>query len=544
MNLHNSNRIWFVLLLITAVCWASVVHAERPGWQRQEVHWLAGPGGLIKAIRHPKGETLPFLTRPGNRTSTATKKDAVTDKSTSDFRLFSGESTDFQALTNTIDSPPIAGFVPRIVIAVTDNRSDDLDWVAETNMSVVGRYLTDSPETNFTIGLFDTGAAVHLMSHAAANRTGLFDADLITPSMTEIFGATNSVFAWVSQPLAIFMDGLAAIEPNGMTLDDSNMVGQSNVSILVGDVPPPDKPDLPTVIGSPMSVNFVAAINNDRQISVIYDGNNYTSPDIQFYDHSDSRIPEYANSIPLNLIPTGAADVQYLPDFEAIMDFIFRPGSPSNIGGLIQSLFFVSSVDLNNGPNSAIDKDCFMLDTGAQITVVGSDVGARLGLNPANPDFEVEIQDVTGEITIEPGFYIVSLEIPALGEWLRFTNVPVVMLDIASPEGGHLDGIIGMNLFVEFNLVLRGGGLFLQDPPSLEFERIPAQLTADIAPEGGDGIVDFLDFAVLAKAWLTTATSPSWNPEADLAPPLSPDGIVNLLDLVVFAEYWLNTNAP
>ncbi len=227
------------------------------------------------------------------------------------------------------------------------------------------------------------------------------------------------------------------------------------------------------------------------------------------------------------------------------MDFTFQPGTPSIIvGNLSQSLFFVDSVDLHNGIRSAIDKRRFMLDTGAQITVVGSSIGSRLGLNPDNPDFEVEIQDVTGEITIEPGFYIDSLEIPALGDWLSFSNVPVVLLDVASPEGGYLEGIIGMNLFVNFNLVLQGGGLFGQAPPFLEFSLIPARLTADIAPQAGDGVVDLLDFTAFAKAWLTNATSPNWNPEADLAPPLGPDGIVDLLDLVVFAEYWLNTNAP
>jgi hypothetical protein len=147
--------------------------------------------------------------------------------------------------------------------------------------------------------------------------------------MTEILGATNSVFGWVSKPLAVFADGLAAIEPNGMTLDSSNMFGQSNVSVIVGDLPPEDKPDLPTVVGSPMSVNFVTVINNDRQITVTYDGNDLSSPDIKFYDHDDSQIPDYANRIPLNLIPSGAQNIQYIPDLEAIMEFIFQPGSPS-----------------------------------------------------------------------------------------------------------------------------------------------------------------------------------------------------------------------
>ena len=521
MKLCSLRQIRSVLLLTFTLSW-SYVFAGQSDWQREKVDWLAGPGGRIKAIRYPEGKDLLH-------------------KSAADYRLFSLESAKTQASDNNIDSPPIAGFVPQIAVAVTNRRSDDLDWVAETQMSVVGRYLTDTPETDFTIGLFDTGAASHIMSFAGANRTGIYEADLVTSSTVEIVGAVSSVFGGVSQPLALFIDGLAAIDPETMTVDDSNMVGQSNVSIIIGQEPSSGAPDLPTAVGSPMSVNFVTAIFNDNQISVTYDGNNYTSPDIRFYDHFDSRIPDYADRIPLNLIPTGATDVQYFPDLEAITDFIFQPGYPSVIGSLLQSLFFVGSVDLHDGARSAIDKDRFMLDTGAQITVVSSEVAARLGLDPANPDFEVDIQDVTGEISIEPGFFIDSLEIAALGEWPQFTNVPVVMLDVSSPEGGYLDGIIGMNLFTEFNLVLRGGGLFGQDPPSLEFERIPARLVGDIAPGTGDGKVNFIDLAAIAEAWLATPNSSNWNIKANLAPRFSPDSIIDFQDFTVFAGNWLVT---
>ncbi|MHC4495433.1 MAG: aspartyl protease family protein, partial [Planctomycetota bacterium] len=283
----------------------------------------------------------------------------------------------------------------------------------------------------------------------------------------------------------------------------------------------------------------------DIPITITYDGNDLESPDIRFYSHDDLRIPNYANQIPLNLIPSGAINVQYIPDLNAIMEFVFQPGSPSTIvGNLAQSLFFVNSVDIEDETHSAIDKQRFMVDTGAQITVISSGIGSRLDLDPANPDFEVDIQDVTGEITIEPGFYVDSLQIPALGDWLSFTNVPVVLLDVDSPEGGTLDGIIGMNLFVNFNLVLRGGGLFGQDPPSLEYELIQGAVTGDIAPEGGDGIVDFRDFAVLANAWLATSTSDNWDPKADLAPPEHPDGIIDLEDLIVMAGHWLDSDSP
>ncbi len=514
-----------LIVLLTFAFSCSYVYAEQTDWQQEQVDWLAGPGGRIKAIRYPEGKDSLY-------------------KSTADSQLFSLESAKTQASDNNIDSPPIAGFIPQIAVAVTNKRSDDLDWVAEAHMSVVGKYLTDTPETDFIIGLFDTGAAAHIVSYTGANRTGIYDSDLVTSSTVEIVGAVNSVFGGVSQPLALFIDGLAAIDTETMTVDDSNMVGQSNVSIIVGDEPSSGAPDLPTAIGSPMSVNFVTAIFNDNQISVTYDGNNYTSPDIRFYDHFDSRIPNYTDRIPLNLIPTGAFNIQYIPDFDSIMDLVFQPGTPSTIiGNLSQSLFFVSSVDLQNDVRSAIDKDRFMLDTGAQITVISSDIGARLGLNPDNPDFEVDIQDVTGEISIEPGFFVDSLEITALGDWLRFTNVPVVMLDVASPEGGYLDGIIGMNLFTEFNLVLRGGGLFGQDPPSLEFERISAHLVGDIAPGTGDGMVNLLDLAALAEAWLATPTSSNWNIKANLAPRFSPDSIIDFLDFTVFAEHWLEATA-
>jgi hypothetical protein len=193
-------------------------------------------------------------------------------------------------------------------------------------------------------------------------------------------------------------------------------------------------------------------------------------------------------------------------------------------------LFFVASVDLYKGNHSAIDKTRFMLDTGAQVSVVGSRVGARLGLNPATPDFEVEIVGVTGDSIMAPGFYIDAIDIPALGEWLSFTDVPVVLLDVSSPEGGTLDGIIGMNLFTDLNFTLRGGGMFLQDDPAIEFEPI-SQLTGDI---NGDGVIDWLDIDAFADAWLAATGAVNWTARADMVS----DGIINFLDFAALAQNW------
>jgi hypothetical protein len=62
----------------------------------------------------------------------------------------------------------------------------------------------------------------------------------------------------------------------------------------------------------------------------------------------------------------------------------------------------------------------------------------------------------------------------------------------------------------------------------------------DISPDGGDGFVDFSDWAVFANAWESTGDPPSanWNPKCDIAP-TGGDDIVNMYDLKVFVSQWL-----
>lgn len=544
MNSRRLIRVWFALLFVIVASWSPVVYADRPGWQRQQVDWHIGSGTRIKAISYPAEKPTPLLSKRDYRKPTVLYKKTLPPEVALRLALLAQEFTE-PIIANVVDSPPVDGFVPWVAVAITDKRFPEIDArfdAVDTN-TVVGNYLTGNPEDDYAIGIFDTGASAHVMGNSAAIQAGLFSAELVTSNMVELSGVTGSVYAWVSQPLGLFVDGLGAIGPDG--LDDSNMVGEWNVAITVGQSNSPN--DLPTAIGSPLSVYFTTEFRVDQQITMTHNGEDFNSPDIHFYKDGDPRIPNYSNIIPLELRPLGGVNVQYIPTLNP-ETLEFEPSSPSVIvGNLSQSIFFVHSVDFYEGDESAIDKDRFMFDTGAQITVVGSRIAARLRLDQDYPDFEVEIQGITGDIIIAPGFYIDSLEIPALGEWLICTNVPVVLLDVYSPEGGTIDGIIGMNLFTKFNFVLRGGGLFLEDDPTLEYEPI-YRIIADIAPEGGDGVVDFLDLEAFAQAWLATSTppppSPNWNPECDMAPVSNPDGKVDFLDFAVLAEHWLESVEP
>jgi len=397
---------------------------------------------------------------------------------------------------------------------------------------------------DYIIGLFDTGASTHVIGYENAVNAGLFNSTYLTENPISVQGVTGSVDAWVSMPYALFMDGLDVLEPNGIgeaefilpTTD--GMKGQSNVSTIVGD-DPGEYPDLATAIGSPMSLYYTTHIEVDKMITVTHNSVDYTAPKISFYNQGVNE-PNYPNYVPLELKPLGAINVQWTPTLD-LLNFDYIPATPSIIlGNSSQSLFFVHGVDLTEGSKSAYDKDRFMLDTGAQITVIGNRIAARLGLHPDNKEFEVDIEGVTGEVTMAPGFYIDSLTIPAVGEWLEFTNIPVVLLEISSPEGGKLDGIIGMNLFTEYNLIFRGGGIFLEDDPRLEFEHISTgPVTGDIAPEIRDGKVDLVDYSVFSAAWLATGIDGNWNADADFVPSGSSESIIDLQDLSVFSENWL-----
>jgi hypothetical protein len=559
INRFSNFKSFFALISIILFFHTNSFFAQNQDWQTEKVNLRLGNGAEIKAINHPAQHPVPLKQKSKGRLLKPMAKKplpaAAKERLKSFAKTYAAAKTTATVTTGTvtkmdvtpvfasvIDSPPLDGFVPYIAVTATDDGLDPFsgDYVAYETSFFTENYLPANPQGNFVLGLFDTGASAHVMGYNNSVIQGIAG-DYLTQNIITISGVDGSVDAYVSMPIGIFIDGLGAIGPGGDITDTTGMVGQTNVAIAVGMNNYP-LPDLATAIGSPLAVYFTTVLYNDNPVTVTYDANLYTAPDIHFYEYDDPCIPDYPYIIPLELRPLGAVNVQYIPNISDIFSQDFGlPGSPSVIvGNFSQSLFFVSSVDLYDNNKSAIDKNRFMLDTGAQVTVIGSRIAARLGLDPRYPEFTVDIEGITGEVTTLPGFYLDKIELPALGRWLSFTDIPVVLLDVSSPEGGTLDGIIGMNLFVNFNLVLEGGGFFAQPDPVLKF--YPARLLADIAPAGGDGIVDFLDLQTLLQAWLATPTSPNWNPNCDIAPYPVPDGKIDFLDFAMLANFWLWSN--
>jgi predicted aspartyl protease len=514
------------------LCWsatASAAPAIPTGWEKQDVNLRLPGGRQIKAIYHPT-DKAPRMMKDDKEPVQHEKKylyplRQTTPSATGQLSLVA---------TDIIDSPPIDGFVPYVAVTVTNESGSSDDWVAVAQPAITGSFLTLSPLSNYAIGLLDTGAAASLIGYNDATTLGIYAQNLVTVTPVGLGGAVGTVTALDSYPLATFIDSLAAIGTNGLLTTTAGMRGESNVCVVVGDVPASGSPDLPTAIGAPLAVFYTSVFDNGHKVTRTRGGIEYRAPDIKLYEPGDPAIPEYNDStIPLEIRPDSESGVNYFGIDISTGDSY--PQGPSVIGDGVfsQSAFFVSSVDLADAGHSAIDRTKFMLDTGAQVTVVGTAVGARLALATAHPDFQVEITDVTGQTVMEPGFYLDSVQIPALNGWYSATNVPVIMMNVDSPEGSFLDGIIGMNLFTSYNMVLKGGAF--SDSPELDIKFITD--VADISPTGGDGKVNMLDLYTLAAAWLATPGSENWNAAADIAPD-GGDGIVNFRDFAALAANW------
>ena len=275
--------------------------AGRPGWQKEQTDWQTGNGSRIKSISYPPEKRPPMAkSRRPHKPEKQLILPPATARASAKLKSTAGTEVVF---TNAIDSPAVDGFTPWIAVSVTNAREDSETVDADVWDSITGSYLTGHPESDYAIGIYDTGASTHVMGYEAANLAGLYNPsfDLLTTNTVTIGGVTGEVDAWVSQPIGIFIAGLYAVEPNGKLWDRSEMVGQSNVAIAVGQGG--SSLDLPTAIGSPMSVYFTAVFNNNTIVTRTRDGNDYNSPDIHIYPQDDPRVPTYANMIPMELRP-------------------------------------------------------------------------------------------------------------------------------------------------------------------------------------------------------------------------------------------------
>src|SRR5262249_40420682 len=89
-----------------------------------------------------------------------------------------------------------------------------------------------------------------------------------------------------------------------------------------------------------------------------------------------------------------------------------------------------SSVELVDD-GAAVTGQRFLFDTGSQITVISTAEATALGLKLSSPNASITVKGVGGSRSV-PTFILSELDVPLVGGGtLRFTNVPVAVLDLA-----------------------------------------------------------------------------------------------------------------
>ncbi len=349
-------------------------------------------------------------------------------------------------------SIPIDGFTPMVVMAVTDEADQgtggifsDADTFAWYRPWLAGT-IEPAGSQQFSVVLYDTGANVNLLTYEDWNSARAMTA---TSDTYEVEGAgPDSVTARILGSYGFFVDGLDAIESG--TVDTSGMQGVGNVRALgamsSGSV-------LPSVIGTPLSMFYTTVIRTDQNRTITYAQQEHTSPRVDLYTsrYADGVPRTFDHRIAVSYFQDGATLPPLYIDGEGSLGIL--QSTPTASDALMVDNVVVEDSDYQ--PRTTGGR--FLFDTGAQVTVVSLDLAYDLGLDPESPEFTVPITGVGGSIEETPGFVVDTLRLPAsgLGDMVLH-DVPVIALNVPTDDS-PVDGIVGMNLFTDRNLVIHGG---------------------------------------------------------------------------------------
>ncbi len=369
--------------------------------------------------------------------------------------------------------PPLAGFSPLVAITTSDQGSrEEFEWEHVVQSSYVGSPLNPPATENFVIGIFDSGAVIDLAAAPSDLVLGLTGAYL-TPNDIPLSGVGGTVSAILSQPIGMFAAGLAAVQPGGQ-LDLNQVVGHTNVSVGVApEISCGPGESVTAVVGTPLIAFFTTVIRPDTPRTVTVNNETITAPDVQLLDPFDPSIPVYPRSIAMEF--GGPAPVTTASFYGDIFGDFKTPITPTLLSMDPLSLPFggaffaqIGVLQGEPGPTNPIQNMRVLVDTGAQSSIMSTAMAANLSL-PVQPHFTVSVCGVGGLVEDVPGYYIDYVKINALGGALEFSRAPFVVLDLESPEGGPLDGVLGMNFFWDRNIVFEpslslSGFLHVSDP--------------------------------------------------------------------------------
>jgi hypothetical protein len=297
------------------------------------------------------------------------------------------------------------------------------------------------------LGIFDSGASAVTFAGQDQEFFGMGEIGSIpikVPGGAMAEGIGGSIIGDVSEPGTIYSDGMHSFD---LSFDDIGFP-QFNIALSPTALETPDiqafvgtedSPLLPTITGTPAlnaspkypdgAAAHVEMLGAMLDFSDIFPGLILPFPDLNFAHPGKTIIYDPANTdihdtVVLPLIPFGGENSD----------------DPGDL--ITESLLWLIPNVTGTYDNITSSTGSFLFDTGAQLSVISTDMALSLGLNLDAPTTSIDVQGVAGTTTI-PGFTLTTLDMLRTdGGILQFANVPIYVLDVAP----GIDGIFGMNL--------------------------------------------------------------------------------------------------
>ena len=367
-------------------------------------------------------------------------------------------------VTAPLNAPPVGGFVPQVIVSLTDEKAFDVFDTAVSNSSQIGgQTLPAGGAQHFAVALFDTGAQANVFRDDEMQIFDLSSVDRVGINTQVLSGVAGSETAFISDPVGVYIAGFDAINGTSpLTVSSSALMGQQNVSILTGE----PGSILPNVIGIPIAHQYTTILRNDRPQQVTVGSETFETPLVTIVPRGANQQIDVETQFSAALDVVGAEAITAptlppvffgLPDFEDPLAGLHNDPLIPTVQGV-----FMMEADVSHNGLSQLDQP-FLLDFGAQITVISKEVANDVDLDVDAPgfvpDFTVEIEGAGGVLEDVPGVFLDSLNLDVTGGDLNYTNVPVVVINLPNPDGSTtpLPGIVGTNLFTDRNLVLNPG---------------------------------------------------------------------------------------
>jgi hypothetical protein len=336
-------------------------------------------------------------------------------------------------------------------------------------------------------GIFDTGASSITFSaaDAAGERIPVKVANGATAG-----GLGGSVVGNVSQPGLISSGGMVTgygnanastvttnyflppyqgTAPNGGSSGGQGPQGgqQGIIQAFLGTVK--GSPNLPTLTGTPILAPYA---NDPKGLAALVTMGSVSLGGLGLAGYSLPGVTFVAAGTTLSAGAGGSGVVQ-------ISLSLIGPDNHMNPGDDVTRTPVPEQQDVTlDDVGASVTNQQFLIDTGAQVSVISPATAEALGLDLKHPTGTIGVEGVGGTQDV-PSFVLSSVVLPTIsGGTVEFSNVPVAVLNLAD----GVDGVIGMNL-------LGQASSFLYDPyggsgPTLSmvFPKTPSGSLAPLTP--------------------------------------------------------------